>query len=179
MTTPAGRVTEASALVDAFERLTAGVLRRRGIGPDPLPPTQGVALVTLAEEPLRLRALAERIGTTDATASRTVDALQSAGLVRRTNAPDDGRGIVVHVTPAGRRRLEERRARFAAVLEEGLADLAPEDRERLVRLLGDGADARRAGEGGAAPGPDGAHSASSYQCVAFSASPTAGSVCFA
>ena len=160
MTPPAGRVTEASALVDAFERLTAGVLRRRGIGPDPLPPTQGVALVTLAEEPLRVRALAERIGTTDATASRTVDALQSAGLVRRTNAPDDGRGIVVHVTPAGRRRLEERRARFAAVLEEGLADLAPEDRERLVRLLGDVADSRLSGYGVAAPGPDVAHSAS-------------------
>ena len=34
MTTPAARVSEASALVDAFERLTAGVLRRRGIGPD-------------------------------------------------------------------------------------------------------------------------------------------------
>jgi DNA-binding MarR family transcriptional regulator len=47
----------------------------------------------------------------------------------------------VHVTPAGRRRLEERRGRFAAVLEEGLAGLAPEDRERLIRLLGDVADA--------------------------------------
>ena len=71
----------------------------------------------------------------------TVDALESAGLVRRTSAPDDGRGVVVHVTPAGRRRLEERRALFAAVLDEGLADLAPDDRERLVRLLGDVADA--------------------------------------
>ena len=141
MTSPAGRVSDASALVDAFERLTAGVLRRRGVGPDPLPPMQGVALVSVAAEPLRLRALAERIGTTDATASRTVDALESAGLVRRASAPDDGRGVVVHVTPAGRRRLEERRGRFAAVLEEGLADLAPEDRERLVRLLGHVADA--------------------------------------
>jgi DNA-binding MarR family transcriptional regulator len=141
MTTPAARAPEASALVDAFERLTAGVLRRRGVGPDPLPPMQGVALVSVAAEPLRLRMLAERIGTTDATASRTVDALEAAGLVKRTSAPEDGRGVVVRVTPAGRRRLEERRARFAAVLEEGLADLSPADRERLVRLLGDVADA--------------------------------------
>ena len=140
MTAPAARASDASALVDAFERLTAGVLRRRGVGPDPLPPTQGVALVILAEEPLRLRALAERIGTTDATASRTVDALAAAGLVRKETAPDDGRGVVVRVTPAGMKRLEERRSRFAAALEEGLADLAPDDRERLVRLLGDVAD---------------------------------------
>jgi DNA-binding MarR family transcriptional regulator len=132
----------APELVEAFERLTAAVLRRRGLDNETLPPTQRVALAAVVcEGPLRLGALAERIGTTDATASRTVDALEGAGLVARTVAPDDRRGIVVGVTAAGRRRLEERRRQFAEALEAGLADLPPEDAERLVRLLGDLAEA--------------------------------------
>ncbi|MGE5691103.1 MAG: MarR family winged helix-turn-helix transcriptional regulator [Pseudomonadota bacterium] len=132
----------APALVEAFERLTAALLRRRGIDSDTLPPTQRVALAAVVGEgPLRLRALAERIGTTDATASRTVDALEAAGLVERTVAPEDRRGVVVAATRSGRRRLDERRRQFAATLEAGLADLPPEDAERLVRLLDELAEA--------------------------------------
>lgn len=128
----------APELVEAFERLTAAVLRRRGLDGETLPPTQRVALAAVVcDGPLRLRALAERIGTTDATASRTVDALEAAGFVARDVAPGDRRGIVVRVTPAGTRRLEERRRQFAETLEAGLADLPTDDAERLVRLLDD------------------------------------------
>jgi DNA-binding MarR family transcriptional regulator len=128
----------APELVEAFERLTAAVLRRRGLDGETLPPTQRVALAAVVcDGPLRLRALAERIGTTDATASRTVDALEAAGFVARDVAPDDRRGIVVRVTPAGTQRLEERRRQFAETLEAGLADLPTDDAERLVRLLDD------------------------------------------
>jgi DNA-binding MarR family transcriptional regulator len=128
----------APELVEAFERLTAAVLRRRGLDGETLPPTQRVALAAVVcDGPLRLRALAERIGTTDATASRTVDALEASGLVARDVAPGDRRGIVVRVTAAGTRRLEERRRQFAETLEAGLADLPADDAERLVRLLDD------------------------------------------
>ena len=118
---------------------------------------QGVALVTVAAEPLRLRALAERIGTTDATASRTVDALESAGLVRRASAPDDGRGVVVHVTPAGRRRLEERRGTLRGGARGGprrpgaggprAARPPPRRRRRRARPLLGGRRPARAGRG--------------------------------
>jgi DNA-binding MarR family transcriptional regulator len=129
---------DASALVEAFERLTAAVLRRRGVDSETLPPTQRVALAAVVGEgPLRLRALAERIGTTDATASRTVDALEAAGLVCRGTAPEDRRGVVVAATAAGRTRLEERRRQFAEVLEAGLRDLSADDRTRLVGLVDD------------------------------------------
>ena len=132
MTSDAGR------LVDSFERLTAAVLRQRGAGRDPLPPTQRIALAALAAEgPLRLRALAERIGAPDATASRTVDALAAAGLAERTAAPGDRRGIVVTPTAAGKRRLAARRRQLAAVLDPALATLPEPDRERLVALLDD------------------------------------------
>jgi DNA-binding MarR family transcriptional regulator len=127
---------DAPALVEAFERLTAATLRRRGLGSDALPPTHRVALATLVSDgPLRLGALAEAIGTTDATASRTVDALETAGLAVRAAAPGDRRGVVVAATPHGRTLLEERRRQVAATLEEGLAGFSPEDRERLVRLV--------------------------------------------
>ncbi|HSC92019.1 MAG TPA: MarR family transcriptional regulator [Gaiellaceae bacterium] len=127
---------DAAALVEAFERLTAAAVRRRGLDAETLAPTQRVALAALvAEGSLRLRALAERIGTTDATASRTVDALATAGLAERTAAPDDRRGIVVRPTAAGRRLLASRRRQLESVLEPGLASLPAEDRARLVGLL--------------------------------------------
>jgi DNA-binding MarR family transcriptional regulator len=134
--------TAAPELVEAFERLTAAALRRRGLDSETLPPTQRVALAAVVcDGPMRLRALAERMGTTDATASRTVDALEAGGLVQRDVAPDDRRGVVVGATDTGRARLEERRRQFAETLEAGLADLPAEDAERLVRLLGDLAEA--------------------------------------
>jgi DNA-binding MarR family transcriptional regulator len=132
----------AAELVEAFERLTAAVLRRRGLDAETLPPTQRVALAAVVSDgPLRLRALAERIGTTDATASRTVDALAAAGLVERADVPEDGRGVRVRATPSGETRLRERRQLFADALAGGLADLPVEDARRLVRLLDDLAEA--------------------------------------
>jgi DNA-binding MarR family transcriptional regulator len=132
------RKTDPARLAVELERLVT-LVRRRG-GPHdaddpPLAGSQRLALAALVGSPLRLRALAERIGTTDATASRTVDALAALGLVRREPDPDDGRGVLVVATPRAVELVAHRRTRLVETLEHGLAGMSHADRARLVSLL--------------------------------------------
>lgn len=132
---------EAERLADAVERLITVIMRRRralGHEPSPLTATQGLALSTVARaRRLRLGALGEALGTTDATASRTVDALESLGLVERAVDPVDRRGVVVAITEKGRRFWEQRHERFVTLMDALVSDLDPADKERFVRLLTD------------------------------------------
>jgi DNA-binding MarR family transcriptional regulator len=112
--------------------------RRLTPADDPVPATtpQKVALTAVADwGPLRLGALADRMGTTDATASRTVDALVATGLVERLEDAEDRRAVRIDVTSEGRRLIDRRRAELAKALERGLRDLPADDRDRLVSLL--------------------------------------------
>jgi DNA-binding MarR family transcriptional regulator len=133
-------VSQEARLAEAVERLIAVIIRQRGAipGPEPrqLTTTQALALLTLADEgPLRLGALADRIATTDATASRTVDVLQRAGFARRVPDPADGRGITVEPTAEGRREVVRRRKRMAAMVGELLKGLPSAEQRRFVDLL--------------------------------------------
>ncbi len=134
-------MTEAERLAEAVERLIASIVRQRSAipGPEPrqLTTIQGLALMTLAAGPLRLGALADGLGTTDATASRTVDALEGPGFVRRARDPRDGRGVSVELTPEGRREVRRRRRRMAAMVGELLKGMSARDQDRFVALLGD------------------------------------------
>jgi DNA-binding MarR family transcriptional regulator len=69
--------------------------------------------------------------------SRLLDRLAAAGLVERRPCPEDGRGQIVMITPAGR-ELQKRmwpayRAAIARHVGEKLSDL---EAETLARLLG-------------------------------------------
>lgn len=127
-------------LAAAIEQLFATLMRERGrladFDPNPLTPTQRLALaIVAADEPLRLGALAERMGTTEATASRTVDALAAVGLVTRVDDPGDGRAVLIAATAEGRSLLAERRRRFAAFLGRSLAAMPEEETRQLIALL--------------------------------------------
>jgi len=106
---------------------------------DDAPPatmSQKLALTAIADAgPLRLGALADRIATTDATASRAVDALVGAGLADRLEDVDDRRAVRIAVTPQGRRLVDRRRAEIAKALERGLREVPAAERDRLVALL--------------------------------------------
>jgi DNA-binding MarR family transcriptional regulator len=135
-------VTEAERLAHVLERLIGAVIRQRSAigGPEPrqLTTIQGLALYAVVDcGSLRLGALADLLGTTDATASRTVDALERLGLVGRARDPEDGRGIYVEATPAGRREVRRRRRRAAAMVSELLKGLAPDEQRRFVDLVDD------------------------------------------
>ena len=124
----------------AVERLYASLVRRaRRDAPElepPLTPTQRLALTLSADlGPVRLGALAQRLGTSDSAATRAVDALATAGFVERIQDPDDGRAVLVGATASGRARVAAIRDRLERALEPAAMALEPSDRERLVELL--------------------------------------------
>ena len=72
---------------------------------------------------------------TSGTMTNRIDRLAEHGLVERQPAPDDRRGVLVQLTPAGLDRVD---AAFADLLdvERGLlGDLDEADRDRLADLL--------------------------------------------
>jgi DNA-binding MarR family transcriptional regulator len=63
--------------------------------------------------------------------TRTINSLADAGLVTRQTHPTDGRQVLVGLTPAARRVLDEDRRRRDAWLARRLADLTADQRALL------------------------------------------------
>lgn len=84
---------------------------------------------------LRLGDLAAAERVAPPSMSRLVASLERDGLVRRRADPDDARVQLVEPTDAGRRLLDEGRRRRVAALARDVAELPPELRRRLERVL--------------------------------------------
>jgi len=127
----------AAALAEVVERFVFGLVRSQAAQEaNLLTSTQTVALAEVADfGPLRLGALAGRVSTTDATATRTVDALEAYGLARRTQDPADRRAAFVTATEAGRRGVARRRAQLVETLEQALREVDPRDARCFFGLL--------------------------------------------
>jgi DNA-binding MarR family transcriptional regulator len=130
----------AADLATAVEQLLAALARRRGIlgdaEPSPLSTFQAVALGVLVDiGPLRLSAFADSLETTDATASRTTDALEDLGLAERVPDASDGRGVLVGATRDGHRAIRRRRQRLARILDHLVEGMEPAEGRRLTELL--------------------------------------------
>ena len=66
--------------------------------------SDGRCLTTIGTfEPLSVKALAEKANLNKGQASRAAQALVDQGLVLKADHPDDGRGVVLTLTPAGRK----------------------------------------------------------------------------
>lgn len=63
-----------------------------------------------------------------------VDNLEKAGLVRRARLPEDRRYVQVHLTDAGRERIEEIFPRQARAITEQMSVLTDAEQEELARL---------------------------------------------
>lgn len=63
-----------------------------------------------------------------------VDNLEKAGLVRRARLPEDRRYVQVHLTDAGRERIEEIFPRQARNITEQMSVLTAAEQEELARL---------------------------------------------
>lgn len=102
----------------------------------PVPVSEAHALGELARDgALRQSDLAHRLRLEKSTTSRLVTQLINRGWAERTPAPDDGRGVLVQLTPAGVNAVtqlaEARAERFSSLL-----DRIPEDeRDDVLRAL--------------------------------------------
>jgi DNA-binding MarR family transcriptional regulator len=69
--------------------------------------------------------------------TKLLERLESRGLISREPNPDDGRGVMVALTPAGRELQEEAMAAHQLNEERLLGPLPPDQRERLNTILRD------------------------------------------
>ncbi|UER55173.1 MarR family transcriptional regulator [Kineosporiaceae bacterium SCSIO 59966] len=83
--------------------------------------------------PMTPRELAAHENVQPPSMTRTLNALVDAGLVERTDHPDDGRQVLISISEAGAREVAETRKRRDAWLTRRLAELSAEDREVLAR----------------------------------------------
>jgi DNA-binding MarR family transcriptional regulator len=131
--------SEAAELQEAVARFVRAFgLHRPDRTPcgQPVPVSEAHALGELVRDgELRQAELARRLNLEKSTTSRLVGQLVGREWVERLSAPDDGRGVVVRLTPAGEQaaaRLgEARQARFQAALDR----IPSEERDAVLRAL--------------------------------------------
>jgi DNA-binding MarR family transcriptional regulator len=85
------------------------------------------ALAELSDGPLRQLDLVERLGLAKSTVSRMVGGLVDRGWAERHGVDDDGRGVTVALTPAGRDAAARLRAARTRRMQS-LLDAVPADR---------------------------------------------------
>ena len=112
----------AALLTRLLVRELAGDLSRTEVG----------LLNTVSGGPRRITELAELEGLAQPTMTILVKQLEERGLVRRGREDGDGRVVLVHETDAGRRALEDYRARAEEILGGYLAEMPDQQVEDLA-----------------------------------------------
>jgi DNA-binding MarR family transcriptional regulator len=72
---------------------------------------------------------------TSGTMTNRLDQLEKAGLVERLDNPADRRGVIIALTPEGRKRIDAAVTAHVANQQRLVAGLKPEEREALDALL--------------------------------------------
>ncbi|MFC4107068.1 MarR family winged helix-turn-helix transcriptional regulator [Micromonospora zhanjiangensis] len=84
---------------------------------------------------INLRGLAKSVNMLLSSASRLCDRLVAAGVLEREPGRQDRREISLHLTPAGRKLLDELRDHRRQRLAEVLTSMSPAGRQALLRGL--------------------------------------------
>ncbi|MFH8338699.1 MarR family winged helix-turn-helix transcriptional regulator [Streptomyces sp. AM6-12] len=87
------------------------------------------------EGPMGVKALAAGMGIDSSTVTRQVAPLVDTGLVKRTSHPEDGRAVVLQLSPRGAARLAEVRSSRRRLMAELTEDWSPQEREQFCALL--------------------------------------------
>jgi DNA-binding MarR family transcriptional regulator len=126
-------------MADGLIHLRTELQRRKepgDVSTNELTTSQAQALrLVIFDGPQRIGSLAKHLGVSMATASRTVDALVTADLVRREPDPHDARAVRVVLTARGRREHKARYERFLRALERLSDDLSEFERRQLADAL--------------------------------------------
>ena len=137
---PGGQGADADGVLELADLLGRAVRRlHRGrneaLAPLGLSRAQARVVHLLADGPLRMAAIAERLAVVPRTVTDLVDGVEAAGLVTRRPDPGDRRSTLVALTPAGRQLLDRMDAARRASAELVIGRLAPPDRAVLERVL--------------------------------------------
>ena len=99
----------------------------------PLPYAQGRLLSTIEDQgEARISDLAALDHCSQPTMTTQVRRLEDAGLVSRTVDPQDGRAVLIRITPKGVRTLKQVRADRGAAIDPYLEHLDDADRQTLA-----------------------------------------------
>ncbi len=121
-------------IVEFYEKLSSwehSVVRDKGMT---LPQMHTLEILG-ANEPLRMKALAEKMGITTGTLTVQVDRLERMDMVRRTPHPEDRRSILVVLTEQGRELSQEHHALHEQLTTDITAQLTSQERTLLADLL--------------------------------------------
>lgn len=134
------RPLEADAALEIADLLGRTVRRlHRGtneaLAPLGLSRAQARVVHLLADGPLRMATIAERLSVVPRTVTDLVDGVEAAGLVTRRPDPDDRRSTLVALTPDGRRLLDRMDAARRSSAERVFGRLDAGDRASLLRVL--------------------------------------------
>ncbi len=121
------RLTRVSLLVEAFQHRCLDQFGLRFIDYSVL------RVLELVGEPHRMSPteLSEIVVRSSGGMTQILDRLERAGLVARTPDPADRRKVLVALTDDGMRTADAANARYAAERERLLADLSPDEVQRL------------------------------------------------
>lgn len=101
--------------------------------------TEYEILVRLSERDgaqMRMAHLADAVAHSRSRVTHTVSRMEKHGWVARSQTPEDGRGVVATMTPAGRALLEEAAPTHVTGVREHLVDLTSDrDLEALGRVM--------------------------------------------
>ncbi|MCB5170447.1 MarR family transcriptional regulator [Streptomyces bambusae] len=87
------------------------------------------------EGPMGVKALAAGMGIDSSTVTRQVAPLVDTGLVKRTSHPEDGRAVVLALSPRGLARLEDVRSSRRELMAQVTEGWSEDERESFTALL--------------------------------------------
>ena len=88
-----------------------------------------------SEGPMGVKALAAGMGIDSSTVTRQVAPLVDSGLVKRTSHPEDGRAVVLQLSPRGSARLEQVRSSRRELMERLTDGWSENERATFCSLL--------------------------------------------
>ncbi len=122
---------ELARCYQAFEAYSGAHVRGMG-----LTPSQFDIVATLGNTPgMSFKELGEKTLITKGTLTGVVDRLEAQRLVRRSASAEDGRSMIVSLTPAGERLFDKAFAAHLAHLRRALGGLGPAQLQRLEDSL--------------------------------------------
>lgn len=87
------------------------------------------------EEGITQQTLADRLLVTKGNVCGLMDRMMEQGLVERRQDPHDGRAYMLHLTPKGKRLIQDILPAHSQVIASQIGQLAPEKQKQLLDLL--------------------------------------------